>query len=202
MKVNFNAINQGSSPAKNSGLLSLIPEAKVPLNKSNSVELMLATDPANMATSAKYKMLQLILREGVDVRAVLTWKRDMVKIFAGLDLDTWVKRHKMVENLLADTANALYVTHITTLATARRLAASVRAETAHAGDGGAILVEALDTHTDVVDVDDAIEFMITELLPRRILARIKRFLRRECRKPADVKVKIYLQLHYTGFRVS
>ena len=72
MKVNFNAINQGSSPTKNSGLLSLIPEAKIPLNKSNSVELMLATDPANMATTAKYKMLQLILREGEDVRAVLT----------------------------------------------------------------------------------------------------------------------------------
>ena len=193
MKVNFNAINQGLSPTKNSGLLSLIPEAKVPLNKSNSVELMLMTDPANPATSAKYKMLQLVLREGVDIRAVLTWKRDMGRIFDGLDLDTAMKRHKMVENLLADTANALYVTHVATLATARRLAASIAAETHHAGDGEAILLEELDAHTEIADIDDAIEFMITELLPRRILARIKRYLRRECRKPADIKVKIYLQ---------
>ena len=34
---------------------------------------------------------------------------------------------------------------------------------------------------------------ITQILPRRVCARIKRYLRRECRKPQTMKVRIYLQ---------
>jgi hypothetical protein len=36
-------------------------------------------------------------------------------------------------------------------------------------------------------------YVVTQLLPRRVLARVKRFLRRDCRKPRDMKVRTYFQ---------
>ena len=193
MKVNFNAINQGSTPNKNSGLLPLVPEESIPLTKSNSVELLLATNPTDMPNTPKFKMMQRILRGGEDVRQVLIWRRDTERIFYGMHLVHGHSQNKMVENLLTDTAKTLYESKLREYATARRQTASDAAEALNAGTGGGILLNPLDTHTFVVDVENAIKDMITGLLPRRVLARIKRYLRRECRKPNDMKVKNYLQ---------
>jgi len=44
---------------------------------------------------------------------------------------------------------------------------------------------------DVIEL--SLRQMLTQLMPRRILAQAKRYLRRECRMPKDMKVKIYLQ---------
>ena len=190
MKVNFNAINHGGTPTKNSGLLPLVPEETTPLTKGNSVELLLGTNPAQMNQSPKFKIMQLVLRGGEDVRAVLTWQRDTGRIFHGMHLTTGVDQNKMVGNILADTARTLYDTALRGYATTRRAAV---AGAAIVGNRPGILAQHLDQHTEIGDVNLAIQDMITELLPRRVLARVKRFLRRECRKPSDMKVKIYLQ---------
>ena len=99
----------------------------------------------------------------------------------------------MLDNLLTDTAHTLYKTALTTHCEARREVAALQAEGNTAGTGAAVRLQHLDRHMEVVDVNQSIEEMIEAILPRRVLARVKRFLRRECRKPHDMKVKIYLQ---------
>ena len=79
--------NTGSSPPKNSGLLPLVPLESTTLARDNSVGLLLATDPGNV-DSPKFKMQARILAGGEDVRTVLTWKKDVTKVFHGLNITT------------------------------------------------------------------------------------------------------------------
>jgi hypothetical protein len=185
--------NNGQKPSKNAQMLPLVPKEQTALTKDNSIGLMLATDPADMANSPKFKMQAYILRGDEEVRTILTWHKDMDKIFHGLDLDTEAKKHQMIENLLTDTALSLYETEREQLAQDRRQTVADTAEEANAGAGAAILAQPLANHRARGDVRNAIKDMISKIMPRRVLARAKRFLRRDCRKPAEMKVRIYLQ---------
>ena len=192
MKIVMN--NDGSKPNnKGSSLLPLIPTELMALTKDNSIELLLATDPTHMVTSPKFKMQARILGGGEDARSALNWMRDAERIFHGLNITTGPDQNKMVLNLLTNTARTVFESHLTTLTTTRRQVAADVANTNTPGTGAGILNQHLDLHTEVVDITNAIRYMITQILPRRVCARVKRYLRRECRKPADMKVKIYLQ---------
>lgn len=166
--------NNGVKPSKNATLLPLIPTESRTLTKDNSVGLQLATDPVHMVTSPKFKMLAYILKGDEDVRTVLTWKKDLEKIFHGLALNDETQKHQMVENLLTDTALTLYSTERDRLATATRATAAQAAETTTAGTGAAILAQPISQHLTDGDVHDAIKVMISGILPRRVLARAKR----------------------------
>ena len=42
-------------------------------------------------------------------------------------------------------------------------------------------------------IDEAMKYMVEQLVPKKVLAQVKRFLRRECRKPREMKVRNYFQ---------
>ena len=52
------------------------------------------------------------------------------------------------------------------------------------------------THADNLQfehVDKALRHVLTSLMPRKVLARVKRYLRRSCRKPNYMKIRDYVQ---------
>ena len=135
MKVILN--NNGFAPTKSSGLLPLVPEEQTTLTTKNSVGLLLSTDPTD-ADTPKFKMQARILAGGEDVRTVLTWKRNVTKIFHGLHITTGPNRNKMLDNLLTDTAHTLYEAALTTHCEARRETNALAAEANTVGSGGAV----------------------------------------------------------------
>ena len=54
--------------------------------------------------------------------------------------------------------------------------------------------ETLDQHTNENLIKVALEVMLTGIMPSKALPRVKRYLRRECRKPPEMKVRLYFQL--------
>ena len=190
---NNNDRNGGSGNKKT--LLPLVPEAATPLTKDNSVSLMIATDPSNMANSPKYKLSVLILRGGEPVRTMLQWKRDVIKVLHGMDISTGANQYLMVQSLMVDTPLTLFETKAGELATTAREAAAVAAEAAAPGTnaGAPVRRQPAQQHLTVDHIQTSLQHMLTQLLPRRVLQRVKRYLRRECRKPADMKVRIYMQ---------
>jgi hypothetical protein len=51
----------------------------------------------------------------------------------------------------------------------------------------------VDHYTQVADLNPALGMVISDLLPRQVLAKAKRSLRRDTRKPVDMKVRKYYQ---------
>ena len=121
MKVDPNVLNNndrnGGSGNKKT-LLPLVPEATMQLTKDNSVLMMIATDPANMNTTPKYKLSVLILKGGESVCAVLQWKRDVIKVLHGMAITTGANQYLMVQSLMVDTLLTLFETKAGELAAA------------------------------------------------------------------------------------
>ena len=187
--------NDSESKTKATRLLPLVPSELEPLTKENSVGLLLATDPANMADSPKYKMLARILKGDEDVRTMLVWKESVKKVIRGMNLNTAMLQAGMIPNLLDGTAKVLYEAKLLLLTANRREATAAAAQAAQGaaqGAGDAIRAQPLRDHYHVDDIQESIQHMLEQSMPRRVLSRVKRYLRRECRKPADMKVKIYL----------
>ena len=57
----------------------------------------------------------------------------------------------------------------------------------------AILAQPTANFGQLPQVKRSVQHLLTEIMPRKVLPRIKRYLRRECRKPVGMKVKDYSQ---------
>ena len=143
-----------------------VPESSEELTKDNSVTLQLATDPANMQASPKYKTAVLILKGGESVRTMLQWKRDVTKVLHGMSITTGPNQVLMVQSLLVDTPLTLFETKVGELATNARQAAANAAETANPGSGAAILAQPFTQHLTTDHVLQATQYMLAHLMPR------------------------------------
>ena len=170
----------------NARLLPLVPDGTKERTKDNSVQLELMTNPAAPAASPKYKMMVLVLNGDEDIRTIIEWTRDFEKVVAGMAIAGALQQSQMAESLLKGTAAMLFKNELVKRQETRRETAALAAENAAgaAADAGDIIrAEPLDQHIEVVDVNMAVKDMVRLIMPRRILTRVKRYLRRECRKP-------------------
>ena len=175
-------------------LLPLIPK-EAPLNKENSVTIELRTNPAD-ANSAKLKITMRVLRGDEDLRSMVQWYEDLTsKVMVGLNLTTGLAQRNMVRNLMEGHPRSLFDQICEALAGERRLAAVTVAnpDTGHA-DHLAVLAEPLDGHVSTLTVAETIQHVLQSIMPLKALERVKRYLRRDCRKPADMKIRYYYQL--------
>ena len=143
--------------------------------------------------SPKYKVTVRVLQGNESVRQSLGWHAQIDKVCTGLNLTTYATKVPVIESMLNATPLSLFKAALTKYQRVRQLD---RIE-AEADDDAkdAIRAQPID-HADncnVVDVDKAVKDVVQALLPRRVLARVKRFIRRECRKPADMTVRKYFQ---------
>ena len=83
-------------------------------------------------------------------------------------------------------ARVAYIQALTAAEAADRAAGNTDASDAVRNNGAEHYI-----HNDHLDV--ALNLVVTNYLPRKVLARVKRSMRRDMRKPADMKVRHYYQ---------
>jgi hypothetical protein len=193
MKIAPSAMKPGQPFQTNKQvLLPLLPEEKQELSMQNSISVMIRTSPAD-ADSPKYKMSVRILCGHEAVRSVLLWRQDTVKVIRGLNITTALNKATMLESMMSGTPLTFFTAKVFRLSSDARQVVSDAAEDANAGDGAAVLAQDLSGFTDDDIVESAIDYVLSNVIPKKALQKVKRYLRRECRKPADMKVRMYFQ---------
>lgn len=185
--------NDENVPGSKHILLPLTGSEAEPLTKYNSKSFDLQVQPG-AADTATYRVSARILKGAEDVRTSIQWVKDTWMVIEGVNALAVDPRKAIVRTLLAPNMHNYFETAMTTLAQVRYDAAMVLAEATDVANGNNAAVTALTTagvqhHTD--DVQDALSVTIAAGLPFKCLQRIKRYLRRDCRKPADMKVRVY-----------
>ena len=167
-------------------VISLVPveDEEIPTERLRSFTLK--SIPAD-ADSDKYKVTVRVIYGDEDVRAIVNWYQEVQKVLTGLNATTWEAQYPLVKTMMAGNATAQFDMALEILRknrfTARKAAALDDA--ARAG------IEAAgwehDNNKELSQILAAIRSTVTEIMPPRVLARIKRFMRRDCRKPSNMK---------------
>lgn len=176
-------------------LLTLVPiTALEELSKENSTTFSLHTDVADN-DSPTYKVNVRILQGDEELRALLRWKRTVLQIIEGLGINAVGAKMQVLETMMRGTPVTLFRSSMTSQGNAA-LDAAVLAVPADGGEvaaRAALMVAGIVPHRTNAHFEHAINEIITNLAPKKALQRVKRYLRRECRKPADMKVRTYYQ---------
>lgn len=190
MKIAKSASDQTVMKAKQP-LLPLVPEKEVEkLDKSNSVTFELRTNPTD-GNSPKYKFTCRVLDGSESVRMILQWVKDNTKVLAGLNVTAIGTKVTMTETMLKGTPLALYNDKIAELAKPRFDQAVEDAANNNAR--ATVRRNGWEHYRETEDHGKAIQFVVASLVPKKALQKIKRSMRRDMRKPADMKVRTYFQ---------
>ena len=160
------------------------------LDKANSVSYELRTQPGDN-NSPTYKYLIRVLEGTESIRQVLKWRKDVDKVTIGLNVNDFEAKKPLVETLMRTGPLALFHKSIQVSATAAKSAAIAAA--AYAAAANTERARPITDFHAAAHIRTALNFVVQQLLPRRVLAKVKRALRREMRKPADMKVRAYYQ---------
>ena len=186
-------------------LLPLVPVAPSALTSTNSVSFSLLSDPTDN-DSPKCKVTQRIINGSETIRTFLDWMKETVKILAGLNLtqdNQYDQTVRIAQGMLRGRALSVFNQQLKMLLIIRMNARADAACTAAAGDAAAkrtakeaILNAGRDnaSNKQFVQIGRAIQGTMQALMPKKVLARCKRHLRRHCRKPREMKVREYV--HY------
>jgi len=192
-------------------LLPLVPEPTAVLKKEDLAQVDLFSDPAD-TDSTKVKFAFKILKggNGESARDVIQWMINVERAFAGLNSNNGQLRFQMIQQFAAGAALTTFNHQVILQAGPARAALIATAQAAVNGDDGSNAVRrtGLETHLAAMQaltdetvlaqanglamVQTALNGMVTMLLPNKILQRVKRYLRREARKPVDMTVREYL----------
>ena len=189
-------------------LLPLIEDPdQYALDKSNSVTWELRSSPTDV-DSPKYKYLVRILQGNETPRQMIRWRLDVAKVCNGLNADTFATRKPLMEACMRPGVQAAFTSAVNAAKTERfrrELEAAARRDeaatvTARAANPAAPVVTAAvdavthngeDHYASPDELETAMRLTVTAFLPRKILAKAKRALRRDMRKPADMRVRAY-----------
>ena len=195
---------------KNKIVLPLIPEQVEVAAKADLAQVDLLSDPA-LAHSTKVRFVFKIIEGAVNPpREVLQWRRNVERAFTGLNCTSGTAQHQMLQQFCRGTALSTYNNQVHQLyLTGKNNDVKEKEDAVKADDGTdaarlANLQAAVTTAENKTQeeyladgddgrfmVDQALNHMMTVLLPNKILQRVKRYLRREARKPYDMDVKTY-----------
>ena len=101
----------------------------------------------------------------------------------------------MTANLLEGSPKETFRQEIERRATVERLRAATAANADPTDAAHTVIIgQPLGTHTLEADVRESIHAMLRGIMPLKTLERVKRYIRRECRKPADMKIRYFYQL--------
>jgi len=191
-------------------LLPLVPEPTTISKKEDLATLDLLTDPTNV-DSVKIKFAFKRLTGGGELpRQVIQWRANVERALNGLHDATGLTHYQLVQQFCNGTALATFNTHIVAnVALERTIQVALQNEVIRNDDGTdadraarlAVRLNELTTGADSVILSIRIEgikivaralnAVVNSLLPSKTLQRVKRYLRREARKPADMTVRAY-----------
>ena len=188
------ALPKNNFAAKRKNFLPLTGAAKQH-TKNNSCTFELLSDPRD-ATSQKYKLTILRLSGGEDVRTILEWRLDLIKVLSGLGCGPSASA-KIICTILNGTPQTTFETMASQLAQ-QALEAAIAAvpddptdPTAKPTAQQALRDAGRDPHLTDLMVTHSVGHMVKEMMPKKILARVKRDMRRDTRKPSDMTIRDY-----------
>ncbi len=195
MKVSSTAFNKDNGVFADSKTppLPLVPEeTKEELTSENSATFQLRSTPTN-PDSPKYKFAVRILKGTETPREMIKWFTATNKVIHGLNITGYADGVAIAETLLESTALMLFQKSLTDQKTERQ---RYRLETAPDDATRATIRTNGVQHADneeVRHITEAMRHVMAQSLPRHLLPKIKRHLRRQCRKPFGMKVRAYYQ---------
>ena len=190
MKIS-NPSNNHPSGEKGKPLLPLVPEEPEEGTTFTTRSFLLRTVPGD-ADSAKYKSTVFILHGGEDVRTILTWSMQVSEVCNGLGvMGSAANARPVMEAMMGSIPKTIFTAEATRLSQAAydaALAGAADDPTRAAIEDNGVL------HYATVDnLFEAIEKVTEQQCPQHVLARVKRSIRRNCRKPREMKVRTYFQ---------
>ena len=201
MKVD-NAAQQEAQKKEDIPLLPLVP-VKRSIKKGDMIYFKLRSLPTDI-NSPTYEITMPYLCGTEDLRSVLEFKLNITKVFIGMnssnDADA---QNQLVKRVLKDTALTSYKDGVEKALDGRHetLKATARALGVANGDTDAEMLVRITavprpTALDVDDITFAIGDLVAYMTPFKALQRIKRYLRRSCRKPSDMTARQFYN-HFT-----
>jgi hypothetical protein len=171
--------------------LPLVPDKDLDvLSKENSVGFTLKTNPAD-ADSSSYKTNVRILTGGESARVIIRWKTDVYRVCEGLNARTIAEMIRVTLTMMRDMPKTLFESSILNQSTdAYQAALDAAADDAARN---AIRARGIAHYRHVDHFEPAIQNVIVNMMPKKILQYVKRNLRRNNRKPKELKVRIYFQ---------
>ena len=169
------------------------------LDKTNSVTWELRTVPTD-ANSPKYKLQVRVLQGDEDPRQMVRWRLDVAKVITGLNISTIEAMQPVHEACMRTGPLASYNTGVlarTEVLFEQAKQTAIAADTAR-GDGLTTAIDGVNAqgrahYLDCPCLVHGIDCVLINHMPRKILQKVKRSLRREMRKPADMLVRTYYQ---------
>jgi hypothetical protein len=175
--------------------LSLVPAKPEKKDDTKTASFKLRTNPAD-ADSDKYQFTMNYLTGDEDVRTAIQFVKDFLKVCGGLNITTGDAANNLAEELLRGTAASAYRKGILVQRHAQRN--SLEHAAVQASPAAATGEEKQQARTGVVlpglstqQVQLALREVITFMAPHKALTKQKRWMRRVCRKPADMSTRQY-----------
>ena len=185
--------------AKKKPLLPLVPDPEEELTSSNSLSYNLNVSPG-VTGSATYKKYIRVLAGGESIHSILTWVKDTEEVFRGLNANDAADKYNILSNLVNGSAKTLLDNSLEqSMVTARAAAAQAAYNAATGGTAAqeaardAILARSKTMYLVDAHITEAKRDLIKGLVPNKIVAMVKRYLRRECRKPPEMKIRTFYQ---------
>ncbi len=169
-------------------------------NKHNSVSFSVRTNPAD-ADSPKFSIYVLKIQGGETISTLIQWKRDFNQLMNAMALTSGAAIHKIAKSLLSGNPDNLHADAAINQATVAKNAAIAAVPVVNPAAPTPAEQQAVQAVRDQellefltpAMVDQSINHMLSTLMPAKALARIKRYYRRDCRKPRDMLVRDYWQ---------
>jgi hypothetical protein len=174
---------------KNDIPLPLVPIDRKAPARDECQEFALKADPANPA-SPEYKFHMRHLKGTEDACSIMAWADDIQRVLSGLGITDSIPAYTLYTQCMRGTALSTFEALVhTKLCRPLIPLHSLQLQTI-------LLVKSFETHTDAsfyldAILTDSLNRLMTVLMPDHILRRTKRYLRRKCRKPADMKVRTF-----------
>lgn len=208
MKVvqDSNAAQDASeAKAKSEQILSLRETDRKKLEKGQYLEFNLLSNPSE-PTSQRYNFKIGYLKGGESVRDVIYFYKDIKKVWEALPATQPDDKRRIVTSLLQGHALTTFQTGVNTsheasYITARQTAALAAETTARAAGSTDDEIRTARENAwnatarpdlTVENVEYGMRSLISYACPQQALTKVKRYLRRYCRKPADMKFREYV----------
>ena len=167
------------------------------LSKDNSITWELYTIPTDN-TSPKYKHFVRILEGDETVRQQISWRTDVIKACVGLNATTLESRRPIMEACMRTRPLTLFLESLQFQAQAgynEALKTALEADDAAGNNNASTVIRnnGVDHYRANAHLDRALQVVLLNLMPSKVLPKVKRQMRREMRKPLDMKVRAYAQ---------
>ena len=190
-----------SSQKKAEPILTLVDDPKGhKLTKDNSVTWDVRVTP-NSDTSPTFKLTVRILSGDEEIRQLIRWFSDVKKVVRGINATTFAEARPIYEALMRETPKGVFnreleLTAILEKNNALEVAVATDAASGTANDTreqDIVNGRAAAHYLELAHLATAGQALIAHLCPRQALAKVKKALRRDMRKPPDMKVRTYYQ---------